>query len=921
MSLRLKIGLVVLGITILLFAGLYHYGRNVLLDSFIALENQYVLQQADSVQYAIQDQVEQLNRITGDWAPWDETYLFVLGQNPVYIERNLVDSTYENLKLSFVAIMNRGGEILYAEEYNPDTASLSPVNPTIRQWLLLETIFNRLTEPQADISGIVSLQGEIYQVSARPVVTSNLTGPIVGYLVMGKRMDARDVEALLMKMHISSTFDFHILEGNNRISTGSPGNTSTTELTTLKILNEEEIQSTTTYVDLRGVPAFKLDIISPRRIYQHGRTTLFSLLVGELFISLISGALLFILLNNAYVGRLMQLVEKVRMYPQKSPQVAEISMSGDDEVKVLANQINQLIGAIRKSSRELEESQQRYALVVQASNDGIWDWNLREDIFYYSERLKILLGYPPDSRLDSIDAWFERVHPDDRTRLRADIFDHIAGKTELMENQHRIRLVDGSLGWVLVRGLALRDGHEPYRLAGSFTNITQQKQIEERLRHDAMHDPLTDLFNRAYFMDQLARVIEVARRNRDRQSAFLYIDLDRFKLVNDSLGHEAGDLLLITVADRLRNNLRPSDCIARFGGDEFGVLIEDIRDIGDATRTARRLQEQIKLPIELQNQQVFTTISIGIATTASGYQRAEDMLRDADSAMYRAKANGKDCFEIFDGEMHKRNLARLTLESELHHALLNGEFQVYYQPIITVSGRRLASFEALIRWKHPDRGLVLPGKFIGLAEETGLSVPLNEWVIQAACTQLKQWKSQGYLIDKIAVNLSARQLRDPELPRLIRDILIDTELPPACLELEIPESAAMENLDQTVQILGILHEMGVHLTIDDFGTSYSSLAHLKRFAVSSIKIDRTFIRNIPQNKDDASLTSAIIAMAHILSKRVVAEGVETDAQLEFLVQQECDEAQGFLFSKALPPEQAEQWLTLHPMDDARLPVH
>ena len=360
--------------------------------------------------------------------------------------------------------------------------------------------------------------------------------------------------------------------------------------------------------------------------------------------------------------------------------------------------------------------------------------------------------------------------------------------------------------------------------------------------------------------------------------------------------------MILLVGQRLMTCVRPEDTVARFGGDEFAVLLEEIKGVNDATRIARRIQQELSKPVSLQGHEVFTTASIGIALTTSGYERPDDLLRDAETAMYRAKADGRACYRIFDADMHARSLSTLHLETELRQAMERKEFQVYYQPVISLKTGKMVAVEALIRWLHPERGMILPAEFIPLAEETGLIIALDEWVLKETCEQAIRWQESSGNELAVAVNISARHMQDPGLADLVRQVVQETGLLPNLLHLEITESAAMSDLSQTDITLQELSQMGVKISIDDFSTQYSSLGYLKRFPVSSIKIDQYFMQDVIENLDDAAITTAIIAMGHILNLKVIAEGVKTIEQLDFLIAQNCDEIQGHLISKAVPPE-------------------
>jgi diguanylate cyclase (GGDEF)-like protein/PAS domain S-box-containing protein len=569
------------------------------------------------------------------------------------------------------------------------------------------------------------------------------------------------------------------------------------------------------------------------------------------------------------------------------------------------------VTARKQVEESRRESEERYALAVQGANDGIWDWNLKTSEVYFSSRWKSMLGHTEAEISNLPEEWFNRIHPEDLDWVKVKVSAHLDGLTPHFENEHRMRHRDGSYRWMLTRGLAVRDvTGRATRMAGSQTDITARKQAEEQLMYDALHDALTRLPNRTLLMDRLRHAIQLAKRTEEFLFAVLFLDVDRFKVINDSLGHMIGDQLLIAIAQRLSECLRPADTVARLGGDEFVILLEDIKDVNQVTAIAERIQQALTQPFTLEGHEVFTTVSIGIALSVVGYTLPEDLLRDADIAMYRAKAQGRARYEIFDTGMYTYAVALLQLETDLRWAVDREEFELHYQPIVALKNNRISGFEALVRWRHPTRGMVSPAEFISSAEETGLIIPLGKWVLREACRQMQVWHTQfpQLLPLSISVNISSKQFT-PDLIEQIRQILEETGLSPKCLKLEITESILMENTESASTMLTQIQALGIQLSMDDFGTGYSSLSYLHRFPIDTLKIDRSFINKIDIDGEQLAIVRTIITLAWNLGMDVVAEGVETQKQLAQLRALQCEYGQGYFFSKPLLGEAAAQLLT------------
>jgi len=596
-----------------------------------------------------------------------------------------------------------------------------------------------------------------------------------------------------------------------------------------------------------------------------------------------------------------QLTEAVRVANDVAlDRLPEVRVTSRDEVGRLLLGMQHMVVKVKEREAELRVSEERYALAARGANDGLWDWDVVAGTVHYSRRWKAMLGLSEDEVRPDVEEWLGRVHPDDIDRVRGRITAHLEGKTHHFECEYRLRGRDGAYRWMLSRAVAVRgeDG-QPARMAGSQTDIHKRKQDEQQLLHDAFHDAMTELPNRALFMDRLRNAIRRAKRSEAYRLAVVFLDVDRFKIVNDSLGHNAGDELLKAIARRLEACLRPGDTVARFGGDEFTMLLEDIGHAGQATKVAERVQMELAVPFRLQGQEVFATASMGIAYAGSGYARPEDLLRDADNAMYRAKSLGRARYEVFDSAMHTHAVATLRMEAELRRAIERDELVLHYQPIVALADGRLSGFEALVRWRHPERGLIEPLEFIPMAEETGLIVPLGQWVLGEVCRQIRAWSEHADSPARVPVsaNLSSRQFNQPDLVGIVREALAKAGARPDCLRLEVTESAVMESGPAARHVLGELKALGIQLSIDDFGTGYSSLSYLHQFPVDTLKIDQSFVSRLDATSQNLEIVRTIVMLAHNLEMDVIAEGVETQAQAQHLRRLGCEFAQGFLYSR------------------------
>ena len=562
----------------------------------------------------------------------------------------------------------------------------------------------------------------------------------------------------------------------------------------------------------------------------------------------------------------------------------------------------------RHAEEALRASEERFRSLVQNASDLISILSADGTVRYESPSHQRVLGLEPEAHAGR--SLLDLVHPEDRGVIAEALRQILEEPGEIVTFEHRMRHRDGS--WRVLESTASNLLSQP-AVAGVVLNahdVTDRKHAEEKLLHDALHDELTGLPNRALFMDRLRQSMERSRREPERLTAVLFLDLDRFKIVNDSLGHLVGDDLLIQIASSLSGALRPSDTIARVGGDEFAILLEGGRDVSDAVRVADRIHERLAAPINLGGHEVFATASIGIAVHTPEYERPEDLLRDADTAMYRAKSSGRACHVVFNRVMHRFVMARLQLETDLRRAVERGQLRVYYQPFFDLATDEVTGFEALLRWHHPRRGLLLPDEFLSVAEETGLIVPMGRFVLLEGCRQIRemQIKHPELRTLKLSVNLSNKQFFQSDLFAQVEEALAASGLDPACLGLEITEGVIIRHADSAATRFSRLKSLGVQLYLDDFGKGYSSLNYLHRFPMDILKIDRSFVTRIDEAEGNLAIVRAIVTLAHQLGMEVVAEGLQTEEQRVKLRSLGCEYGQGFFLSEPVPADRAEELL-------------
>ncbi len=603
--------------------------------------------------------------------------------------------------------------------------------------------------------------------------------------------------------------------------------------------------------------------------------------------------------------------------------LARIELPSGDGARILQVKLIPVVGGVTllwhdvteriRAEHAIKRREDRLVLAAEGANDGLWEWDLRSQEFYVSGRWTEMMGLPAPAGIGRPGDWTERVHPDDILPLKEAIDAHLTGKTVHVLHEHRIRHEDGTYRRFLCRGVAARGaGRRPVRLAGSLTQLidaTERPVAAEPVSSAGNLDPPTGLCNRAVFVEGLGRRLEAIKaRPAGSRFAVLYLDLDRFKIVNDSLGHMVGDELLTVVSRRLESCLRQGDALARLGGDEFAILLNELGDEEQANAIAFRIQDALSAPFSIGGREVFTSASIGIAFGRAVYSNPDEIMRDADTAMYHAKSRGKARHELFDADMHARELDRLGLENDLRHAVSHNDFEVNYQPIVLLNSGMCVGFESLIRWTRNGKP-VSPVTFIPIAEELGLIEPLGTWVLQQACATFADWQRRFPAggLEYITVNVSSRQLMQQNFLRVVEQAVHDSGLEPCDLRLEITETALMDSPNEAAKLLRELREFGVKIYLDDFGCGYSSLSHLHKLPVDALKIDRSFVKSL-LFPDRPAIVESILALARTLKTSVVAEGIEEEGQARELVRLGCTHAQGYLFSRPLSTPAVEALL-------------
>lgn len=754
--------------------------------------------------------------------------------------------------------------------------------------------------------------------------------PVAGHpearLVLGRLLNRKLLDEIYFEsnivMHVWSTLDSGLPADASRALARLNGGMRGPFISR----NDNLVSAYTVFADFSGQPTVLARADVSRAVVANAYDTMQRGLLVTVAVGMLAFSALVVLFRRSVMNPLSRLTEHATEIDATNDLSRRIGMNRKDEIGMLAREFDAMVGRLdediqarEEAEQALRESEERYSLAAEGANDGIWDWHIPDEKMVFSERWKNLLGYEGDEIADRPEEWFSRIHAEDRENVHTVLQAHLSGQSTHFESEHRLTDKDGEVHWMLFRGLALRDADgRAVRMCGSMADVTLRKEYEEQLKHQSLHDSLTELPNRALLIDRLSQSLTRAKRDPKYRFALIFMDLDRFKVVNDGLGHVIGDKLLGEIAVKLSQSIRESDTVtrtggstlARFGGDEFVLLLDDLGDYADAVRVAERIQKNIKEPFFIDGNEIYTSASVGIVLSDRGLTSPQEIIRNADTAMYRAKAHGKNRYEIFDPDMHERAIRRLELENDLRKAIDNEELAVYYQPIVCLKTGQIKAFEALVRWTHPERGPISPAEFVPIAEETGLIVPLGQYVMRTACGQVHAWQQQfPHCADlSISVNLSPREFGNAQLVGSIEDTLIRARLNSEFLKVEITESSLMESVDVVAQTLDRIRRIGAQLSIDDFGTGYSSLSHLHRFPMNNLKIDQAFVREMHRSHESMQIIKTIALLAHALGMAIVAEGIEDESHIRVLQEMDCQYGQGFFFSKPVSAERATELL-------------
>src|SRR3990172_4103136 len=841
-----KMLLIISGSLVALMLVLLIGSKLILLDSFVGIENKDMEKNMERAMNALQGELSHLSTIDGDYAGWDESYQFIQDGKKNFIKTNIPDTIFPQLRINMMIYVKNSGQIVYSRGYDLKKGETTPIPEGLLAHISDKSPLVVHTNTKSIVTGVLTLPQGLMMVAARPVLTNDYKGPIHGALIIGRYLDTDELNLLASNTRLSlriyqigkDPMPADVVMVRDEISGSTP--------VVVRPLSKESIAAYTLVKDIYGQGAFVFKVDAPRNIYRRGVETIQYIFLWFLVVGVIFSIASFLVFEKLVFVR-----------------------------------------------RKEKESEERYRSVVKQAAEGILMVSIDDKrIIEGNKAFYDLIGYTPE---EAANMTLYDITPEERQKVDSEAERILREKREI-----RLRHKDGSFVEA-----ELSANQIPYQdkdvLCLVVHDITERKRFEEQLMYQATHDSLTGLANRNLLNDRLTQAIAYQKR-KNQIIAVMLLDLDEFKIINDAMGHHTGDILLQEVAERLQKAVRSYDTVARLGGDEFVIIFADVGNTQDIITIAKNILNLFLLPFKLNEHEIVISTSIGVSFYPLDGDNIETLLMKADTALYHSKGQGRNNYHFFAVEMNKKVNDRLVIETRLRKAIERGEFLLHYQPKVDLATGKICLMDSLIRWQHPESGLIPPLEFIPIAEETGLIIPIGEWCLRTACRQTKQWQDEGHSSLKVSVNLSARQFIQDNLVTMVQDILHETGLDPYHLVLELTESILIQNEERILKRLHSLKKMGILLSMDGFGTGYSSLSYLKRFPIGEVKIDRSFIKDVTNNPDDAALVDAILSMARSLKLKTVAEGVETLEQLMFLVEHKCEGMQGDYFSRALAAE-------------------
>ncbi|MBS1715588.1 MAG: EAL domain-containing protein [Armatimonadetes bacterium] len=885
--------------------------------SFTELERQHVEQDVSRTLDAIKEASDDVHGKSIDWSEWDDTYKFMADKNPAYIESNL--STV-SLEIDAILYVGADGKLFYSRSLDRIPGTKSPDAAAVYRQLRFDRPLAERPGKGRAACGIIEHQGALTAFSVRPIMTTAGTGPARGWIVFVRYFDGAFLGAVSRQVHLPLRLlpgdRARLSESDTKALDGLEGHAGRF----VAPIDEFNIAGYTLVKDVFGKNVRILKIIEPRSIYLQGQRST-SFLTEQLAVVAFAFTLVTLFaLEASVLRRLTKLTQEVDEITDETDVRIRVGVTGQDEITSLSSKINSLLESLGRTHESLKDSEDK----LRQSHDGLERKILErtEDLRRLNESLQFAVEgiaiFDSEGKCVKVNSAFERIlgfesgemtsdqwniafDPSQQAKVRVGFLEACShGKAEF---EAEARTKSGDRIFVEIVLVASGHGNGQQGFTHVFMkDITDRKVLELELERQAFQDNVTRLPNRLLFLDRLNHGIQMLRR-KTSGLCVMFLDLDNFKVVNDSLGHDAGDTILVEVAARLQDCVRPGDTVARWGGDEFVLLLEDLPDADSALHVVHRIAERLRAPIRFEESEIYVSASIGIRHTDSGDTTTPALLRDADTAMYHAKGSGKSTFAMFEPSMNMRAVERLEIETGLRQALVNDEFEIVYQPLIGLAKGEIQGVEALLRWRHPSKGLIPPGLFIPIAEETGSIISIGAWVLEQACRQVKTWQSVLGLPDLgVSVNLSGKQLQRPDIVETVSDVLHKTGLEPRHLKLEITESVLIENVEEANVKLVALRDLGVLLAIDDFGTGYSSMASLGNFPLDTVKIDRSFVSQLDSETKAVPIISAILMLSEAMNLDVTAEGLESLGQVEQLRDMGCTTGQGYHLAKPMSAE-------------------